>query len=96
MSNHKPDVLIVGAGASGGITGRYFAEAGLSVVCLEQGRWHDRSEFRGTSPDWEITGRKQWFPSPTTRGLPQDYPLNEDEADIAPLMFNGVGGSMIL
>ncbi len=92
----RADVLIIGAGASGGISARYFAEAGLSVVCLEQGRWHDRGEFRGTSADWEITGRKQWFPGPTIRDLPQDYPLNEEESDIAPLMFNGVGGSMIL
>ena len=35
-------------------------------------------------------------PNPTVRDLPQDYPLNEEESDIAPLMFNAVGGSTIL
>lgn len=92
----KSDVLIIGAGASGGIAGKYLAEAGFDVVCLEQGRWMDRSEFRGRSADWEITGRKQWFPGPNIRALEQDYPINEQESDISPLMFNGVGGSMIL
>jgi choline dehydrogenase-like flavoprotein len=92
----RADVLIIGAGASGGIAGKYLAEQGFDVVCLEQGRWMDRAEYRGRSADWEITGRKQWFPSPNVRGLDQDYPLNEDESDISPLMFNAVGGSMIL
>lgn len=92
----RADVLIIGAGASGGITGRYLAEQGLKVVCLEQGRWHDKAEFRGRSHDWEITARKQWATSPNVRGWRQDYPLNEQDSDLSPLMFNGVGGSMNL
>ena len=95
-NEERADVLIIGAGASGGIAGRYLAEQGVKVVCLEQGRWHDRGEFRGRSHDWEITARKQWAPSPNLRQWDQDYPVNEDDSDLSPLMFNGVGGSMIL
>jgi choline dehydrogenase-like flavoprotein len=96
MRSGRAEVLIVGAGASGGVVARRLAEAGVGVVCLEQGRWHDRSEFRGTEPDWELTARKQWSGSPNVRGLPEDYPVNDEESDLAPLMFNGVGGSMVL
>ncbi|CAN5863042.1 hypothetical protein BH23ACT5_BH23ACT5_02040 [soil metagenome] len=64
----RADVLIIGAGASGGIAGKYLAEAGFSVVCLEQGRWMDRFEYPGRSADWEIAGRKQWFPGHARKG----------------------------
>src|ERR1700733_3950241 len=38
-SNEAADVLIIGAGASGGVAALRLATAGLSVVCLEQGDW---------------------------------------------------------
>ena len=40
--------------------------------------------------------RKQWSTSPNVRGLPEDYPIDETHADVSPLMFNGVGGSMLI
>jgi choline dehydrogenase-like flavoprotein len=85
------DVLIIGAGASGGVVARRLAEAGFRVVCLEQGDWHDKGEFRGIHLDWELTARKQWATSPNIRGLPEDYPIVED-SPVSPLMFSGVGG----
>ena len=53
------------------------AEAGFRVVCLEQGDWHDKGEYRGAELDWELTMRKQWSTSPNVRGLPEDYPIDE-------------------
>jgi choline dehydrogenase-like flavoprotein len=92
----KADVLIVGAGASGGVVARRLAAAGFDVVCLEQGGWHELAEFPAPSPEFELLARKQWAHSPNDRALPEDYPVNEDDSDIATLMFNGVGGSLIL
>ena len=95
--NSEPvDVLIIGAGASGGVVARRLAEAGIGVVCLEQGDWHDRMEYRGAELDWELTARKQWSGSPNIRGLPEDYPVDDADSDLSPLMFAGVGGSMLL
>ncbi len=96
MAAEPADVLIIGAGASGGVVARRLAEAGFGVVCLEQGDWHDRTEFRGEQLDWELTSRKQWSPSPNIRDLPEDYPVDDSDSDVAPLMFAGVGGSTIL
>jgi len=90
------DALIIGAGASGGVVARRLAEAGFRVVCLEQGDWHDKGEFRGIHLDWELTARKQWATSPNIRGLPEDYPVVEAESPVSPLMFSGVGGSMLI
>ena len=41
------DVLVIGAGVAGGVVARRLAEAGLSVVALEQGDWPDRADYPG-------------------------------------------------
>jgi choline dehydrogenase-like flavoprotein len=92
----RAEVLIVGAGASGGVMARRLARAGVKVVCLEQGQWHDLTEFPAPRPEFELLARKQWSGSSNIRDLAEDYPVNEDESDIGTLMFNGVGGSLIL
>jgi choline dehydrogenase-like flavoprotein len=96
LSTEPADVLIVGAGATGGVVALRLAEAGFRVVCLEQGDWHDRSEYRGAELDWELTMRKQWSTSPNIRGLPEDYPIDDGDAGVSPLMFSAVGGSMLI
>jgi choline dehydrogenase-like flavoprotein len=90
------DVLVIGAGASGAVSALRFAQAGMSVVCLEQGTWPDRELYRGAEPEWEIVARKQMAYDPNIRGGSSDYPVADDQSDITPLMWNGVGGSTIL
>ena len=90
------DVLIVGAGASGGVAAKELSSAGFTVVCLEQGDWTPSSAFSGDTPEWELSRGKTWHPNPNVRMAPADYPINTSKSDINPVMFNGVGGSTIL
>ena len=96
MAQEPADVLIIGAGASGGVVAKRLSEAGFGVVCLEQGDWLDRADYPGNKLDWELKARKDWATSPNIRGLAQDYPIVEDDTPVSPLMYNAVGGSTII
>src|SRR5688572_17925802 len=62
-----PDVLIIGAGPTGAVAARRFAEAGMSVVVLEQGDWPDYSKARAGHPDFELTAGRYWSGNPNRR-----------------------------
>jgi choline dehydrogenase-like flavoprotein len=96
LASEPADVLIIGAGASGGVVALRLAEAGFTVVCLEQGEWVNRADYPGNKLDWELKARKDWATSPNVRGLASDYPIVEDDTPVSPLMYNAVGGSTII
>jgi choline dehydrogenase-like flavoprotein len=96
QTNQDADVLIVGAGASGGVAALELAGRGFRVVCLEQGDWALPDDFTGDKPQWELSRLKQWNANPNIRQRPSDYPVNTEESPLEALMFNGVGGSTIL
>ena len=89
------DVLVIGAGASGAAFTWSLAQAGINVVCLEQGGWVPTDAFPTSEPGVQVHLQTDFHPDPSFRGLPQDYPINETETPIAPLMYNAVGGSLI-
>ncbi|MBI5288611.1 MAG: GMC family oxidoreductase [Chloroflexi bacterium] len=96
MANEPVGVLIVGAGASGAAFAWRIADMGLRVLCLEQGPWVKQSDYPSNNIDWESRGMGPFATSPNIRKLPADYPVNEQDSAISPLMFNAVGGSTIL
>ena len=89
------DVLVIGAGASGGAFTWSLADAGINVMCLDQGGWLDPKDYPSTQQDWEVRRQTDFNANPNLRRLPQDYPVNDTESPIAPLMYNAVGGSTI-
>ncbi len=92
----ESDVLIVGAGASGAAAAWRLSAQGIGVTCLEQGDWLDYLSIPSLYDDWELVRQRSWNPNPNVRGLVSDYPINDAESPIKPLMYNGVGGSTIM
>lgn len=95
MNNDIPDVLIIGAGATGSAVAWSLSEANISVMCLDQGDWIKPSQYHTNEPDWELSRWSDFHPDPNHRGLSVDYPIDNEESPIAPLMYNAVGGSTI-
>ena len=94
-TDSPPNVLVIGAGASGAVAAKELAEAGFSVVCLEQGGWKNASDFPGDKLEFELLVGKEWNANPNVRGWPEDYPCETSESEVDPVMFNAVGGSTI-
>src|SRR3954451_24622138 len=90
-----PDVLIVGAGASGAAVAWSLATAGFRVVCLDQGDWVDPQSLPHYGDDWELRRLTDFNPDPNIRQMPEDYPVNDSSSAYTPLMYNAVGGSTI-
>lgn len=96
MPDEPVGVLIIGAGASGAAFAWSIADLGTSVLCLEQGPWMKQSDYPTNGLDWEARAMGEFSPSPNVRHRAADYPVNEQNSEISPLMFNAVGGSTIL
>ena len=96
MAEETVDVVIVGAGASAAAFAWSLADTRMRIVCLEQGGWMNPATYPTTGMDWEARALSDFSVSPNQRGLPQDYPVNDDESPIKASMFNAVGGSTIL
>ena len=92
----ETDILVIGAGASGAAAAWRLASAGFRVVCLEQGGWHGPEISPTTRDDWELQRRTVWNFDPNKRTLSEDYPVNCEESDVTPFMFNAVGGSTVI
>ena len=96
VNNQPADAMIIGAGASGAAVAWSLSQAGIDVVCLEQGDWVRPSDYWHDRDDYELGRQTMFAKSPNVRRLSEDYPVNEEETPISPLMFNAVGGSAIL
>ena len=95
-TNDVPDVLIIGAGASGSVAAKHLSENGFSVLILEQGDWVRASDYPGDKPEYEMLAYKYWHPNPNVRNHQADYPIAASGTVEQIGMFNGVGGSTIL
>lgn len=66
------------------------------MVCLEQGEWLEYLEIPSVNDDCEAARQRQWNPNPNIRCNAADYPVNDDDTLLKPLMLNAVGGTSIM
>ena len=85
------DVLVIGAGASGAIHSLVLAQAGLRVVCLDQGGWTTPAQHPHFSDDFVYQRQNRWNPEPAVRRGADDYPVLGGQSHA--LMWSAVGGS---
>src|SRR3954471_22283411 len=86
------DVLIVGSGATGAIAAMVLGQAGLNVVCLEQGGWVEDRDHPHYHGDWQWQRKTRWSADVNVRkNNANDFPVRSDSSQV--LMWNGVGGS---
>ena len=90
------DVVIIGAGASGGALAWSLAETRMKILCLEQGDWVKPTDYPSNFRDSEARQAGAFSASPNRRAGMADYPINEDNSPIKVVNFNGVGGGTIL
>jgi choline dehydrogenase-like flavoprotein len=95
MTGDDAEVIVVGAGPTGVVVARRLAEAGVDVLCLEQGDYPDASVVVGGRRDWELAGRGPANASPNVRRAPADYEILEDDSEVKVLTWNGVGGGSV-
>ncbi|MBT5476021.1 MAG: FAD-binding protein, partial [Chloroflexi bacterium] len=81
-SNETVDIVVIGAGASGGAATAWLAESGFKVKCLEQGYWQDSSKYASASEDYEFEMLTNWAPDPNVRQRAEDYPVNDSNSPV--------------
>ena len=96
MSNDvAAEVAIIGAGPTGAAAAWRLATAGVRVVCVERGGWFDHASVPGDDAERALLAKGPLNPNPNRRRGAADYPIEDDDSPIEPLVGNGVGGGSI-
>ncbi len=89
------DVLIIGSGASDAAVAWSLADTRMRILCLEQGDWLKPTHFPTNGRDWEAQRFSDSAILPNRRGLPADYPVNDDNSLMKLANYNAVGGATV-
>lgn len=90
--SNQTDVLVIGSGMGGAAISKRLSDAGVKVVCLEQGDWMPPDQYPHYYNEWEVEKYRSWVFDPNLRKAPEDYPVT---GHASPRMMNVVGGSTV-
>ena len=85
----ETQVAVIGSGPTGSAVTWRLASAGVPTVCIEAG---ERFDFAAAKTD---AGRCTLEANPNLRRGPHDWPVDDEQSPIKPMMGNAVGGSSI-
>ncbi|MFD5277590.1 GMC family oxidoreductase [Pseudarthrobacter sp. NPDC058362] len=92
----QTDVLVIGAGPAGAALALKTALSGLRVRILEQGGSIDATLRERSQQSHELLAAADFAPTEKLRQAAADYPVDDTDSDMRPLMWNGLGGSAAL
>jgi choline dehydrogenase-like flavoprotein len=95
MRDVDADVVVIGAGPTGGAAAWRLASQGFSVALLERGHWFDYDGLDREGADWEARRARGWHSNPNVRRGPDDDPVDDADSPIKPMIASAVGGSSI-
>ncbi len=91
----KADVAVIGAGPTGAAAAWRLATSGLRVACIERGGWFDYDRVPADEAERARLAEGPLNPNPNVRRGDADYPIEDADSPIKPLIGNGVGGGSI-
>lgn len=95
MRDYSADVVVIGAGPTGAAVAWRLASQGIDTICIDRGGWYDYAAVNRDAPDWEARRGGQLHANPNIRDGANDYPVDDVDSPIKPMIGNGVGGSSI-
>ena len=94
-SDIAAEVAVIGAGPTGAAAAWRLATAGVRVACIERGGRFDFDGVPADESERERLAAGPFNPNPNIRRGADDYPIEDDDTPIKPLIGNGVGGGSI-
>lgn len=95
MPDLSADVVVIGAGPTGGAAAWRLASYGIDVLVIEAGDWLDPEALARDAPDWERRRASNLNANPNVRRGPADYPIDDRDSPIKPMIGNAVGGGSL-
>jgi choline dehydrogenase-like flavoprotein len=95
MRTIEADIVVIGAGPTGSAAAWRLAQAGRDVTVLDRGDWFDFAAARRDDPDWELRRATVLNSNPNIRRGRDDYPVDDADSPVKPMIGNGIGGGSI-
>ncbi|WEJ57076.1 GMC family oxidoreductase [Devosia sp. FJ2-5-3] len=95
MKDLNADVVVIGAGPTGAAVAWRLASQGVDVICIDRGEWFDYEAICRDAADWEGRRGSVLHSNPNVRRGAYDYPVDDVDTPIKPMIGNGIGGSSV-